>query len=232
MALTARKKISHKELKKDKLVTGYFEARNWYDHPENKKKLLIGVVALVIIGVGIFLYLNNKKAKNEEAEVKLSSVISLYDQEKYQEAINGDPAAGITGLKQIVDDYGSTTSGETAKLYLGNAYFNLKDYDNALKQFDSYSGDKGIIKASCLSGMGAVYEAKGDQKKAAEYFEKAAKVEKDVVTNQENLFYAIRAYTNAGDKENAKRIYTMLKEDYPKSKYINESKRFESEFKN
>jgi predicted negative regulator of RcsB-dependent stress response len=145
LALTARKKISHKELKKDKLVTGYFEARNWYDNPDNKKKLLIGVVALLAIGVGIFFYLNNKKAKNEEAEIKLSSVISLYDQEKYTEAVNGDPAAGITGLKQIVDDYGSTNSGETAKLYLGNAYFNLKDYDNALKQFESYSGDKGII---------------------------------------------------------------------------------------
>ena len=49
---------------------------------------------------------------------------------------------------------------------------------------------------------------------------------------KENLFYAIRAYTNAGDKENAKRIFTNLKEQYPKSKYINESKRFESEFKN
>jgi outer membrane protein assembly factor BamD (BamD/ComL family) len=232
MALTARKKISHKELKKDKLVTGYFEARNWYDNPDNKKKVYIGAVIVVVLIAGIFLYLNNKKAKNEEAEVKLSAVINLYDQEKYQEAINGDPATGTTGLKQIVDEYGSTNSGNTAKLYLGNAYFNLKDYDNALKQFEDYSGDKDIIKASCLSGIGAVYEAKGDMKKAAEYFEKASKVAKDVVTNEENLLYAIRAYVNAGDKENAKRVFGLLKEEYPKSKYINEAKRFEADFKN
>ena len=231
-SLKARKKITHKEIKKDKLVTGYFEARNCLDKDKNKKKLYIGagiLLALVVIG---YLYYSNKNAKNEEAEVKLSAVIALYEQGKYPESINGDPAANITGLAQIVNDYGSTESGQTAKLYLGNCYFNLKDYDNALKQFDDYGGDNDIVKSSCISGMGAVYEAKGDLKKAGEYFEKAANVNKSVVINQENLFYAIRAYTNAGDKENAKRIFTNLKEQYPKSKYINESKRFESEFKN
>ncbi|MCX7877146.1 MAG: tetratricopeptide repeat protein, partial [Ignavibacteria bacterium] len=170
--------------------------------------------------------------KNEEAETKLSAVINLYEQGKYQEAINGDPAANIMGLLQIVNEYGSTNSGETAKMYLANCYFNLKEYDSALKYFESYGGKNDIIKASCLSGIGAVYEAKGDNKKAAEFFEKAANVNKDIVINQENLFYAIRAYSNAGDKENARRIYTQLREEYPKSRYINEARRLESEFRN
>lgn len=231
-SLKARKKITHKEIKKDKLVTGYFEARNWLDSEENKRKVYIGIAAVVVIVAGIFLYVNNRKAKNEEAETKLSAVISLYEQGKYPEAMNGDPAAGIVGLNAIVNEYGSTNSGETAKLYLGNCFFNLKDYDNALKQFDSYSGSNDIVKSSCISGIGAVYEAKGDLKKAGEYYEKAANVNKGVVINQENLFYAIRAYTNAGDKDSARRIFASLKEQYPKSKYLNEAKRFESEFKN
>lgn len=232
MALTARKKISHKELKKDKLVTGYFEARGWYDNPENKKKLIIGGIVLLVIGAVIFFYFNNKSKKNDEAEVKLSAVINLYDQEKFNEAINGDPATGITGLRQIVDEYGSTNSGETAKLYLGNAYFNIKDYDNALRTFEDYSGGKDIIKASCLSGAGAVYEAKNDMKKAGEYYEKAAKVNKEVVINQENIFYAIKAYSKAGDKENAKRMFDVMREEYPKSRYIPEVKKFEADFIN
>lgn len=232
MSLKARKKITHKELKKDKLVTSYFEAMHWFDQPENKKKTYIGIAIVVVLASVVFLYINNKNAKNEEAETKLSAVIGLYEQGKYPESVNGDPSAGIMGLGQIVNEYGSTTSGETAKLYLGNCYYNMKDYDNALKQFEDYSGSNDIIKASCISGSGAVFEAKGDLKKAGEYYEKAAKVNKTVVINQENLFYAIRAYTNAGDKESAKRVFTALKEDYPKSKYINESKRFETEFKN
>ncbi len=230
--LKARKKISQKELKQDKLVTTYFQSKDWFSVPENKKKVSIGVGILVVLIVAGFFYTSNRKTKNEEAETKLSAVINLYDAGKYNEAINGDPTANITGLKDIVGNYGSTESGETSKLYLGNCYFNLKDYDNAIKQFDDYSGKNDIIKSSCISGTAAVYEAKGDNKKAAELYEKASKVNKDLVTNQENLFYALRAFSAAGDKENARRIYAQLKDEYPKSKYIAESKRFEPDFKN
>ena len=230
--LKARKKITHKEIKKDKLVTAYFEVKEWFTKSENKKRLYTVAGTLVVIIILIFFYINNRKAKNEEAELKLSAVITLYDQNKFQEAINGDPASNVMGLKDIVDRYGSTESGETAKLLLGNCYFNLGDYDNALKQFDDYSGNNEVIKASCLSGIGAVYEAKGDMKKAGEYFEKSTEVSKTVVINPENLYYAVRAYSEAGDKDNARRVFEKLKNDYPKSKYIGDSKRFESEFRN
>lgn len=230
--LKARKKITHKELKQDKLVTAYFESKDWFSNPENKRKVSIGVGIVAVLIVAAFFYISNRKTKSEEAETKLSAVISLYDENKFQEAINGDQASGIMGLNDIVNNYGSTESGQTAKLFLGNSYYNLKDYDNALKQYDDYSGKSEIVKASCLSGVGAVYESKGDMKKAAEYYEKAAKVNKNIVLNQENLFYAIRAYSKAGDKDNARKLFDVMKEQYPKSKYIVETKKFESEFKN
>lgn len=230
--LKARKKITHKEIKKDKLVTAYFNVKEWFLSAENKRKLYTVAGTLVVIVILVFFYIHNKKEKNDEAELKLSSVISVYDQNQYKEAIDGDPSKNIMGLKDIVDRYGSTESGETAKLLLGNCYFNLGDYDNALKQFEDYSGGNDIIKASCLSGIGAVYEAKGDMKKAGEYFEKSTEVNKNVVINPENLYYAVRAYAEAGDKVNAKRIFEKLKNDYPKSKYIGDSRRFETVFNN
>jgi hypothetical protein len=54
MSLKARKKITHKEIKKDKLVTGYFEARNWMDKPENKKKAYMAAGIVVVIAAAIF----------------------------------------------------------------------------------------------------------------------------------------------------------------------------------
>src|SRR4030095_2661036 len=230
--LKARKKITHKELKQDKLVTSYFKARGWFDNPENRKKLGIAAGIVVVIILAVFLYTSNRKAKNEEAETKLSVVLVLYQQGKYNEAINGDPATGVAGLNELVANYGGTEAGQTAKFFLANCLYNLKDYDNALKNYDDYSGGNDIIKASCISGIGAIYEAKGDLKKAGEYYEKAAKVNKELVTNQENLFYAVRVYTQINDKENANRVYKQLKEDYPKSKYVTEGKRYEVEFKN
>jgi outer membrane protein assembly factor BamD (BamD/ComL family) len=230
--LKARKKITHKEIKQDKLVTAYFQSKDWISSTENKRKIytIVGIIAVVII-LG-FLYINNRKAKSEEAETKLSAIITLYEQGKFQEAINGDPQQQIMGLNDIVNNYGGTESGQTAKLYLGNCYYYLNDYDNAFKYFDDYSGSNDIIKSSCISGMAAVYEAKNELKKAGEYYEKAAKVNKDLLTNQENLFYATRDYMQAGDKENAKRVYNLLRDNYPKSKYITEAKRYEVDLVN
>ncbi len=230
--LKARKKITHKEIKKDKLVTAYFESKEWLTKAENKKRIYTVGGIILVIAVLIFFYVSNRKAKNEEAEVKLSAIISVYDQNNFQQALDGDPANNLMGLKEIIDKYGSTESGETARLYAGNCYFNLNDYDNALKTFEDYSGSNDIVKASCLSGIGAVYEARGDMIKAGEYFEKAAKVNANVVINPENLFYAVRAYSKAGDKESARRVFETLRNEYPKSKYISDSRRFESEFKN
>lgn len=230
--LQGRKKITHKELKKDKLVTTYFQARTWFDNPDNRKK--VGTIAgiVVVLVIVVFIYLSNQKTKNEEAETKLSGVISLFQQGKYQESINGDQAAGITGLNEIVANYGGTNAGQTAKFFLANCQYSLKDYDNAFINYEDYSGDNDLIKASCLSGMGAVYEAKGDLLKAAEHYEESVKVNKELVINQENLFNALRVYSQLNDKESAGRIYRQLKEQYPKSKYVTEAKRFEPVFKN
>ena len=230
--LKARKKITQREIKKDKLVTAYFESKEWVSHQENKKRIYTVVGILAVLAVAAFFYINNKKAKNEAAETQISGTISLYEAGKYQESLSGDPSSNTPGFLNIIDNYGGTESSETAKFYAANCYYNLKDYDNALKFFEDYSGKNDMLKASSLSGIGAVYEVKGDLKKAAQFFEKAAAVNKDLIINQENIYYSIRAYTVAGDKENARHMYKMLKTDYPKSKYISETKRCEPEFKN
>jgi tetratricopeptide (TPR) repeat protein len=230
--LKARKKITQREIKKDKLVTAYFQSREWLAREQNKKRIYTGIGIVVLAAIAVFFYINNKKAKNEAAESQLSPIISLYESGNYVAALNGDSLSNGIGFLSIIDNYGSTESGETAKFYAANCYFNLRDFDNALKYFEDYGGTNDMVKASCISGIGAVYEAKGDFKRAGEYFAKAANVNKELIINQENLFYAIRAYSEAGDKESANRFFQQLKEKYPKSKYISETKRFESQFKN
>jgi len=230
--LRARKKITQREIKKDKLVTAYFQSREWLASEQNKRRIYTGLAFLVVLVVAFFFYTNNRKARNEAAESQLSPIISLYESGNYVGALNGDTLANGIGLLSIIDNYGNTESGETAKFYAGNCYFNLRDFDQALKYFEDYSGGNDMIEASCISGIGAVYEAKGDNLKAGEYFEKATKINKELIINQENLFYAIRAYTQAGNKEAANRLFEALKREYPKSKYIAETKRFESQFRN
>ncbi|HEY5125002.1 MAG TPA: hypothetical protein VIK14_14815, partial [Ignavibacteria bacterium] len=61
----------------------------------------------------------------------------------------------------------------------------------------------------------------------ASNYEKAAKVSKDVISNDEYLYNAIRNYFNLKDSESIKKITNQLKAEYPKSKYILQLNRYE-----
>src|SRR5512140_574676 len=126
--LKPKKGISKKEIKEDKLVTTYFRTQAWM---EANRKLVTYIVSLpILLAVVLWFVANNRRQSNERATTDLAKVFQLYDQGQYKLAIDGIPQENIRGLQSIVDDYGSTKSGEMAKLYLAESYFNLKDYDN------------------------------------------------------------------------------------------------------
>lgn len=211
--LKPRKKIKKQELKEDKLVLTYYKAREFVE--KNRKILsyiLTGIIVLVAVAI---IYRNNLKAENERAEALFSKVIRYYDEGDYKTAIEGIPQKNIQGLKYIVENYGSTDAGEIATYYLGNAYFMLGDYDNALRYFKKYDGKDKLLMASSLAGIASVYEVKGDYKKAGEYFEKAAQKFRENILVPEYLYNAARNYKLAGEREKALRLYERIKKEYP-----------------
>src|SRR5208337_1937677 len=98
--LKARKKITHKEIKQDKLVTAYFETKEWVNRQENRRKIFSVAGIIVVIVIAVIFYINHNKAKSDDAEVKLSAVVNLYDRGDYQEAISGDSSNTIIGLNE------------------------------------------------------------------------------------------------------------------------------------
>ena len=222
--LQPKKKISKKELKEDALVTKYAQATAFYE--KHKKNISIGITALVVIIIASMVYINNRNANNERALVDLGKVHSYYDNAQYQVAVDGIPAQNIPGLKSIVENYGGTTSGNLAKFYLGDAYFNLGKYDEALQQFKSFSAPDQLLSVSRLSGIAACYEAKGVHDEAADYYEEAATKYNQDVNAAENLNDAARNYALAGKKEKAIELYKRLKAQFPTSSYAREVDRY------
>jgi tetratricopeptide (TPR) repeat protein len=226
--LKPQKKISKREIKEDKLVTKYFEARTWLD--ENTKILSyvgIGLAALIVIG---FLWSKSRADSNEKATAMLAKVTPYYDEGRYDLAINGVPQEGTQGLQAIVDELGSSNAGEVAKLYLANSYFALKNYDKALSTYDNISVSDKMMTASAYAGMGACYEAKGDYSHAAIYFEKAASKNTAEVQAPENLQRSAINYAAAGQKEKAVELLQKLKKEFPSSSYAREVDRYIAEF--
>jgi tetratricopeptide (TPR) repeat protein len=210
----------------EKMMLYYYKAQEYFE--KNKNRVYTVLTVLVVIIAVIFIYFRNQGQKNETAALELSKVKQIYAADMYQMAITGDSLGMTKGLQFIVDNYGSTESGEAAKLMLANCYYNLRDYDKAEKYYRDFSGKSDMMKAAAFAGTGAVLEVKNDYVNAAKFYEKASKVSKNVFNNDEYIYYQIRSLYFAKDTENLKKTAKLLKTEYPKSKYISMVARYDA----
>ncbi len=191
----------------------------------NKNQVMIIAGAIIVIVVGIILFTSKRASRNEEAAVALGKIRPTYEGGNFQAAINGD-SLGNKGLKFIVDEYGSSENGQLAKLLLANSYYGLRDFQNAMKYYDDFGGSNKLSKVAAISGLASVKEAQNDFIGAAKEFERAANYDKENPFRDEYLFYAGRDFSLGNDKASAKRVFEQLKSDFPKSKYITQSGRY------
>ena len=219
-----RKKFSRKEIKEDKLVTFYYKSISYFN--ENRKNLLIGLGAVAIVVLAVFLYAENKKNNNEKANVELSRVLPLYDGGSFLEAIEGRPRTPVLGLKKIVEEYGNTEMGEVAKIYLANAYYFLGKFDEAMKYYEDYGGGNDLFKSTALAGQAACYEAKDNSEKAAELYKKAASITNENVLNPQYLLYAGINFIKLGKNDEAKEVLESAKKNYTASAYLRDVDRY------
>ena len=210
--LTKKKKLSKKAIKEDTLVSFYYKAYGYFD--ENKSRLFtFGGVAVVIIALAVF-YIYHKKEQNQAAALQLAKVMQLYDAGAYLEAIEGQAGTDVMGLRKIVENYGSTENGETAKIFLANSYSRLGKYDEALKYYEDYDGDIEIFEAAAYAGEAGIYAYKNDFEKAADLYRKAARVSDADALNPNYLLHAGINYLSAGKTDEAKQVLDKLKKDY------------------
>ena len=231
--LKPKRKITKKEIKQDSLLTAYAQLTSFYY--ENKKYISYALTALVLIVIGIFVYTNNRRANNEKASAEFAKVFPIYDNgasdvKQFKVAIDGQPERGIMGLKAIVENYGGSDAGEMARFYLANAYYQLGQFDDAQKAFDSFSTGNPFLEASGYAGLASCYEVKHDYAKAASYFEKAANLVTSAVATPEYLNSAARCYGLSGEKEKAISLYKKLKKEYPTSTFARDVDRYIAQF--
>lgn len=210
--LEKKKKITKKEIKQDTLVTTYYKAYNFF--LEHQAKILIALAAVALIVVSIVIYSNKRSSDNLTAANLLAKVIPLYDAGQYQQAIEGIKAQNIVGLKSIVENYGSTEQGETAKIYLANCYLFLNKIDSAYEMFKDYDGSNPLFKAASLAGQAAYYETKKEYEKAVDAYKDAAKISKENPLNADYLLKAGINLLRLNKKSEAKTIFELIKKDY------------------
>lgn len=213
--LQKKKKLSKKEIKEDKLINFYTSSVEFFEKYQSKIFIYAGV--LVIAAAAVYFYVNQKNEDNQKAGLELSRVMSLYDGGSYLEAIEGKQGSNIIGLKEIVEKYGGTENGETAKIYMADSYTFLSNYDEAFKFYKDYSGSIDYFKAAALAGQAGYYAMKGDYEKAANLYLNASK---QSAVNSQNPDYLLNAgiyFLKSGEKDEAKILFNKIKEDFTAS---------------
>jgi tetratricopeptide (TPR) repeat protein len=175
----------------------------------NGRKISYIFLALLILGGLIYGYralvaqprVEKAAAMLAEAQARLNG-----ETPDFELALNGD-AEGV-GFLDVVEQYGSTPSGNLAKHYAGICYLRNGDLENALVYLKKFSPVKGltgaIVNAQNLGLQGDIAVAQEDYAKAASLFVKAAEVADNNLTTPLYLRKAAQAEQAAGNTEKAK----------------------------
>ena len=179
-------------------------------------------LALLVIAALVFGYRSLiAQPRIEKAAEMIAQAQARFEAENpdFELALQGD--ANGAGFLDVIDQYGSTPSGNLAKHYAGICYLRLGDLDNAATYLAKYKPAKGIpaeiVNAQNIGLQGDIAVEKGDYAAAIKLFEKAAKVSDNNLTAPMYLRKAGLAEQAQGNEQKAAAFYEEILTSYPAS---------------
>ncbi len=171
---------------------------------------------MVVLAIAGSIYANIYINKKAEALMYNASV-EYYQDTKYNKALEL--------YNQVVTKYPRTKSAPLAQFGVGNSYYKMGDFDNAIKSYrvfiDRYYKVTWLLPL-VYHKMGYAYLRVGDTSKAIESFELASRSEECGIRDFCYLEIA-RIYESIGEKGNAIKNYQVIVEKFPFSPWLTEA---------
>ena len=196
-----------------------------------KNAIIGGVVAVIIIVAGFIMYKNlYAEPREEKAQAALFKGQEYFEQDAFEQALNGD-SIGYTGFLKVADDYSGTKAANLAKAYAGICYAQLGKYEEAVKMLDSFNGKDQMVAPAILGAAGNCYAQLGQLDKAASTLLSAADKADNNSLSPIFLMQAGEILVKQGKYDDAVDAYTKIKDKYFQSyqamdidKYIEQAK--------
>ena len=196
-----------------------------------KNAIIGGVVAVIIIVAGFIMYKNlYAEPREEKAQAALFKGQEYFEQDAFEQALNGD-SIGYTGFLKVADDYSGTKAANLAKAYAGICYAQLGKYEEAVKMLDSFNGKDQMVAPAILGAAGNWYAQLGQLDKAASTLLSAADKADNNTLSPIFLIQAGEILVKQGKYDDAVNAYTKIKDKYFQSyqamdidKYIEQAK--------
>lgn len=197
---------------------------------KNGRTMSYAILALFVLAALVFGYRALIVApRAEKAAAMIARAQGLFEGETpdYELALAGD--ANGAGFLEVIEQFGSTPSGNLAKHYAGICYLRLGDLENAaayLAKFSPVSGIPGaIINAQNLGLQGDVAVERQDYAKAAKLYAKAVKASDNNLTAPMYLRKAALAEQAQGHKAEAAALLERIIASYPASMEAREAEK-------
>ena len=195
-----------------------------------KNAIIGGVVAVIIIVAGFIMYKNLYAPREEKAQAALFKGQEYFEQDAYEQALNGD-SIGYVGFLKVADEYSGTKAANLAKAYAGICYAQLGKYDEAVKMLDGFNGGDQMVAPAILGATGNCYAQLGQLDKAASTLLSAADKADNNSLSPIFLMQAGEILVKQGKYDDAVNAYTKIKDKYFQSyqamdidKYIEQAK--------
>jgi TolA-binding protein len=241
------KRQERHHLKENELVHSIEATRDFME--TRKREIGMGAVAVVVIAAilaGALVYRRSTQSRGSEllaeAMVALNARVVPAGAASQGEDIPAAASLGATGsfatesaklnaalpkLQAAADAYPDSPAGITARYHLAGALAALARHDEAIKQFDD------VVRRA---GSGSIYGrmarlGKADTQARAGQVDAAIATWKEMAASTTGEFPvdAIlmelgRAYTQKGDREEARKTYTQLIDQHPNSPYTSQAR--------
>ncbi|WP_217930351.1 tetratricopeptide repeat protein [Bacteroides caecimuris] len=196
-----------------------------------KNAIIGGVVAVIIIVAGFIMYKNlYAEPREEKAQAALFKGQEYFEQDAFEQALNGD-SIGYTGFLKVADEYSGTKAANLAKAYAGICYAQLGKYEEAVKMLDSFNGKDQMVAPAILGAAGNCYAQLGQLDKATSTLLSAADKADNNTLSPIFLIQAGEILVKQGKYDDAINAYTKIKDKYFQSyqamdidKYIEQAK--------
>jgi tetratricopeptide (TPR) repeat protein len=216
-----KRPVKKKPSQEPEVKTAALEALDLVKQRRKQAIMIVSVVAVVaLILIGFKMYTSSQDQKTHDLEMEANAY--YYGEAPY----TAQPPA--ERWKKALDLYKKSVdikATPTALYYLGNCYYNLADYENAVKQYtlftDRFSGNSEILPL-VYQKLAAAYFKTGKNDKALEALASLAKVKKGAFRDTA-LHMEANYYERVGDTAKAQERYKAIAGEFPSSPWAPEA---------
>ncbi len=183
---------------------------------KNQNTLSTVVVAVLAIIAAYLAYDRYIALPNERvAQAQMFMAERYFEQDSFNLALNGD--GNYLGFKSIIDEYGSTQSGNLAYYYAGISSLKTQNFEQAIEYLQEFDSDDALVSPIAKGAIGDALTELGKLEEAADYYEEAAENSENTLTTPYFLFKAARVFEETNQLDKALAAYEKIDKEYHNS---------------